>query len=141
MGRPPANEHARWKPGQSGNPRGRAKGHAAVARTILRETDHGDELVMYALKIWRDPDEPKARRDEMHRWLADRGLGRALTMVDLSAEVQTTSVQLVGHVDLAGLPPAALDALEAVLAAAVEGEESPPDPQLPAGDPEVDGSE
>jgi len=107
-----------FEKGKSGNPAGRLKGYAAVARQILKETGNGSELVVHALTVFRDPKESAARRDEMHTWLSDRGLGRPVAMLDLSAEINTG--QAPGAVDLSGLSDAELALIERSLAGVLD---------------------
>ena len=74
-----------WKPGQSGNRAGRPKGFAGVSRRIMQETRDGDELVEWALSVWRDSSRPYAERAAAHGWLSDRGLGRPVQTTELHA--------------------------------------------------------
>jgi hypothetical protein len=84
-----------FKPGASGNPRGRPKGFGKRIREL---TQDGEELIDIALKVARgeltvstpvgkDADmidlEPTAReRMDAVKWLADRGWGRAPEVED-----------------------------------------------------------
>lgn len=70
-------------PGQSGNLLGRPRGFAGVAAEIMRQTRNGAELVEWALDVFRDEKRPHAERAAAHAWLADRGLGRPVSVVDL----------------------------------------------------------
>ncbi len=70
-------------PGQSGNLLGRPRGFAGVAAEIMRQTRNGAELVEWALDVFRDTKRPHAERAAAHAWLADRGLGRPVSVVDL----------------------------------------------------------
>lgn len=81
-----SNEIHRWRPGVSGNPSGRPKGFAGVARAIMRETSDGEELVKFALDALRNVHGNRsfAERWDALRWLADRGLGRAVTKLEAS---------------------------------------------------------
>jgi len=73
--------------GQSGNPNGRPKGFAGVARLIMDSTRDGAELVEWALDVWRDTSRPHVERAAAHAWLSDRGLGRPMQSLELSAVV------------------------------------------------------
>lgn len=97
-----------WKRGQSGNPSGRPKGFKAVAKLIMEETGDGEELVYWALKIWRDVKAPSEQRWQAFQWLSDRGLGKPVATLDLNVGEQT-----VGR-DLSALTDAQLEAIDAV---------------------------
>lgn len=76
--------------GVSGNPGGRSRAQAAVARLIRDATRDGAELVEFALKVMRDDGEDMRAREYAHQWLSDRSLGKPLQSVDvLLAEEQT----------------------------------------------------
>ena len=45
-------------------------------RRIREETQDGEELVDYMLRVFRDPGESTKTRGEAASWLADRGFGR-----------------------------------------------------------------
>lgn len=96
---------------------------ASMAETIGRETRGGDELVEVALRIVRDEGQSMVDRWRALTWLADRGAGKAPTVV----ETEVTH-QLSDGTDLSALSPAQLAAraaeLEAQLVVA----------QLPAGE-------
>jgi hypothetical protein len=63
-----------FKPGQSGNPGGRAKGLASLVREQTRD---GAELVEFMLSVLRGKKKAPLRlRMEAAAWLADRGFGR-----------------------------------------------------------------
>lgn len=97
---PPANLHARYQPGQSGNATGRPSGFRRVARAIMAATDDGQELVDYALEVWRDPMQryTAAQRWEAHAWLSDRAIGKPLAMVDLAAQLDVLG-PVIGAID------------------------------------------
>jgi hypothetical protein len=82
--------------GKSGNPSGRPKGFAGVARKIMSETRDGDELVEFALSVWRDTKRTMQERMEAHAWLSDRALGKALATHDVTTHGE-------GELDLDGL--------------------------------------
>lgn len=98
--------------------RGRPKGWAKVAQEILQETREGKEMVEYALKIWRDPMEPTYRRDAMLHWLADRGLGKAVNIVEMDMQIGAAP-SLLDAIDMSKLSDAQLQALKAQLAPAL----------------------
>ena len=81
----------RFKPGQSGNPNGRPKGAAGLAKYIKEQTGEGKELADFWLDLFKgNVENPicgemslKAleryieHRKDAARWLADRGFGQA----------------------------------------------------------------
>lgn len=79
----------RFKPGQSGNPLGRPKGFAGVAKLILRETNDGEELVKFALETLRNTHQNRSfdERWAALQWLADRAIGKPVAMVELQAHL------------------------------------------------------
>ena len=111
-----------WKGGQSGNPGGRPKGIAAIAKLIAKETRDGAEIVEYCLKVFRDANaKPKDRQDAAN-WLTERFIGKALQHVDVDV---TTG----RGIDMSKLSPAAL----AELAAQDADESVSPGDDEPAG--------
>jgi len=80
----------RFAQGWHGGP-GRPAGYAAVARRILAETHDGDDLVAWALAVWRDPKRTHAERAAMHAWLADRALGRPVQAIAASVLTEQAS--------------------------------------------------
>lgn len=91
--------------------RGRPKGWAAVAREILKQTNEGKEMVEFALRIWRDPMETPSRRDAMLHWLADRGLGKAVNIVEMDMQIGVAP-SLIDALDMSKLSDVQLQALK-----------------------------
>lgn len=91
----PANRgvSGRFLPGASGNPTGRPRGFAAIIR---EETREGAELVAYMLTVLRAPKQPTALRMAAAQWLADRGFGRAVSVVEATVDVDATVTHLDG---------------------------------------------
>jgi len=92
-----------FKPGESGNPLGRPKGFAGVAAKIMKATRNGDELVEFALKVFRNKP-PRAKKGETakppysiedqmraHQWLTDRSIGKALAVIDANVGGEVSS--------------------------------------------------
>jgi hypothetical protein len=113
---------SRFAKGKSGNPAGRPKGFAGIARDILKRTKDGKELVSFALKVMRDSSETTRDRLAAHAWLSDRALGKPLSSIDLNVGGDVG----VSHkaIDMSKLSEAQLQAL-ALLDG--EGEEDPGD--------------
>ena len=103
-----------WRPGQSGNPVGRPKGFAGLARDIRKRTNDGRELVDFALETFRNDKLKLSERWAAHGWLSDRGFGKPLTMIDLQGELGPAAPML-GGIDPSKLDPAHLAQLEAIL--------------------------
>ena len=77
----------------SPNPNGRPKGLAALVR---QETREGAELVAYMLAVLRHPKQPTALRMAAAQWLADRGFGRAVNVVEADITVDASVTHLDG---------------------------------------------
>lgn len=73
-----------FQPGQSGNPLGRPRGFAGVAKQIMTATRDGAELVEWALALWRDVNCSPTLRMQAFEWLSDRGLGKPVQMTELA---------------------------------------------------------
>jgi hypothetical protein len=61
-----------------------------IARRIAETTRDGDELVEFALRVFRDPTMPFEDRRWAMEWLADRGAGRAMAKLEVSGAVSHT---------------------------------------------------
>ena len=75
----------KWAKGHAGGP-GRPPGFRGVAKRIMKETRNGDELVEWALSVWRDETLPMSERWRAHDWLSDRGLGKPITVAHVTME-------------------------------------------------------
>lgn len=122
-----------FRPGQSGNPGGRAKvktdAARALARRIQEETRDGDELVEFVLGLYRYNDINAGTfhavhgvctvtledKKWAHAWLSDRGYGRPLQTIDLTGDGEPLPAIRI-PVDMT---PADLDAAERALLAAL----------------------
>ena len=99
------NNLSPWKPGQSGNPRGRPKGTRDLAGYVLEPTDGGKELVDALLSLARAivpnvaaQEGSRARKDQQVRpadqlkaieMLLDRGFGRSPQQLDIAHNVSS----------------------------------------------------
>src|SRR5882724_8725358 len=80
-----------FQPNQSGNPGGRPKVAAEMARLIREATANGAVLVAFALEALKAKD--AASRNYAHQWLSDRGFGKSLQSVDVLDTVAITPEQ------------------------------------------------
>lgn len=87
-GAPAPKKHG-WPKGVSGNPGGRCKAGAAIAKLIAQRTENGAELVTLALDVVRGVHEfgadPTSWR-YCHNWLTERVAGKAPMTVELRDE-------------------------------------------------------
>jgi hypothetical protein len=89
------DENGRFAPGGPGGP-GRTPGARGLARKILAATNDGEELLAYALAVWRDEKRPDRERWAAYELLMDRAFGKPLQRSEIDAEL---------HVGAAALPP------------------------------------
>lgn len=127
-----------FQKGQSGNPGGRPKGYAGLARKIKEFVgEDGDKLVAAAIRIMLNADGRARASDQMQaiQWLADRGFGKAVQPVEMGGGL--VHVGLNGGFDLTRLTPDERDNLLGFLERACGlGPGSSPDPlQLPEAGP------
>lgn len=124
-----------WVKGVSGNPSGRTKAQSdaakQLARMIQEKTRDGAALVEFALAVLTHNDINAATNAAVHglaavtardkidvlQWLADRGYGKALQVLDIAAEVGTLPALV-----LTAKSDADLEAAERVLRASGAGE-------------------
>jgi phage FluMu protein gp41 len=122
--------NALWKKGQSGNPSGRPKGAKGLASYIRKETQDGEMVADFALKVLAGQPVPttiidaKTGEQVVHTpkladriwaatWLADRGFGKALASIEI-ADVSEGRTPF-GDEQLAQLPEAKLAQIQALL--------------------------
>lgn len=93
----------RFKPGISGNPKGRPKGSVQLG-TRVRAALNDEELVDWYVKVWRGEIEPTKAQEDAGQWLTERGWGKAapLPEVDtgdpLGLELDTAAEHLTDRV-------------------------------------------
>jgi hypothetical protein len=100
-----------FRPGKSGNPKGRPAGFKGLAKKVRAATSDGDELVDFAMSVFRGEHEACisfAHRMEAWKWLADRGWGKAPVHVEINAQ---SDAALTGP-DLSQLTDEQLDILD-----------------------------
>ena len=92
-----------FKPGQSGNPAGKPKGAAGLAKFIREQTNNGEDVVRFFLDLFKGEEVEDQhltlvqlnkridRRVEAAKWLVDRGFGQAAQIIiednDMLADV------------------------------------------------------
>src|SRR5712692_3697306 len=109
----------RFKAGQSGNPDGRPRGTREFAELIAGETRGGEELVEFALKVFRGEEEFRSE-DQWNamRWaaeyLTERMLGRAPQTIELTGKDG-------GPIEYSGARERLIERLSAIMAVRVEG--------------------
>jgi hypothetical protein len=83
--------HGRFLPGESPNASGRPPGFKGLSRKISEQTSEGAELVEFALRVLRD--EAAEMRDRLSAlvWLGDRGFGKPVQSVELTADITATA--------------------------------------------------
>ena len=74
-----------WKPGQSGNPKGRPKGGEALAELVRQRTKDGKYIVDGVFELSKSADEDI--RMKALAWLGDRGYGKAIQPLEHSGDV------------------------------------------------------
>ncbi len=87
MNASPRDPSGRFLPGASPNPSGKPAGFRGLARKIKDETRNGDELVEFAVKVLRNETAETRDRLAALQWLSDRGFGKPLQSIELSADV------------------------------------------------------
>lgn len=113
-----------FRPGQSGNPSGRPKGTQGLAAEIRARTGDGRELIDFAMRVFRDSEEDIATRWQALQWLADRGWGKAMQIIELVTPAPT--------LDLSQLSDAQLEQLQRLIEVAARERTSIDVPAQPA---------
>ncbi len=80
-------------PGQSGNPSGRPRGAAGLARYIAAQTNDGLELVDRLLSLARDPDAPKREATGAVMALLDRLAGKPMQPSEIALAVAPSHLE------------------------------------------------
>lgn len=79
-----------------------------MAKYIMQVTDDGQDLVNWALSLWKDVDAPIEWRWKAFEWLTNRGAGGIISSAVLNLTQNITSGR-----DLSRLPTADLEAIDA----------------------------
>lgn len=100
----------RFKPGQSGNPKGRPPGGASLAERIRAKCgDNGDGYVDMLHDLAMDEQQPTKFRIDAVKILLDRGFGKPPQEISVTSGVASMSDE-----ELEALPQAKLDQLIAL---------------------------
>lgn len=78
--------------GVSGNPSGRPRGAAGLAKYIAERTDGGRELVDRLLELSRDDDAPERERNAATMALLDRMVGKPMQPSEVQMTVDAGNV-------------------------------------------------
>jgi hypothetical protein len=91
-----------WTKGVSGNPSGRPKGAAGIAKYIAEQTENGQELVDRLLVLSRSADSPVRESTAATFALLDRLIGKPMSPSEVTMTLAGTSSVEV----LLGMSPA-----------------------------------
>ena len=83
--------------GQSGNPAGRNRKFAAMARRILELTNDGNELVDFLLLTMRDAGADMKARMHCLEILLDRGLGKVPQTIDFEEKADLSDEDIAAE--------------------------------------------
>ncbi len=128
---------SKWQEGQSGNPSGRPKGMAGIAKMIFEKTRNGAALVEWAMDIWTDPEAPFENRRWAFEWLADRCMGKPVAMNLIAGIVGGMDENGKPKRNLASLSDAAIELVEAGFRMGLEEEKPRAQPVIEAQAREV----
>ena len=103
-----------WKPGVSGNPRGRPRGAAGLAEYIRSITRDGAELADIAIDIARNPRARDRDRLAAVELLKDRAFGKPEQTIQLEASIKPAGPALP-EPDYESMSLADLEALDQIL--------------------------
>lgn len=95
---------SRWKPGQSGNPKGRPP---IVHHVLELARQHSGEAIMALVEILRDKNSPPAARAMAANSILDRGYGKPAQSVDIG--ISRKSLDELSDVELAAIAAGADD--------------------------------
>jgi len=80
-----------WRPGVSGNPSGRPRGAAGLARYVAEQTDDGRELIDRLLHLSRDPEAPVREATSATMALIDRLAGKPMQPSEIAMQIEATA--------------------------------------------------
>lgn len=66
----------------------------AMARKIAASCEDGNELVDFALRVFRDQTMPFEDRKWAFEWLADRGAGKAMAKLEVSGHITAGATRM-----------------------------------------------
>lgn len=89
---------------------------ARIAARIAETTTDGNELVDFALRVFRDQTMPFEDRRWAMEWLADRGAGKAMATIEIGGHVSVGGPRM----NLADYTLEELDEMEAIQRRATE---------------------
>lgn len=110
--------------GQSGNPNGRPKGFKGLARKLMRETEGGEELIKFALDVFRGTHPTVGRtaadRKWAFEWLSNHIFGKAPDRLIVDRGDSETVITGPNVADMSEADLLALEKAANIMSAAIE---------------------